>query len=126
MNAELHRSRAKLAEMEAAKSGDGIREQLWSEETREDEEILGSKIQKIAVEKKEYFLPSLATAIQLSEGDSDSIDGRRKTKMKKKKNKKKKKKPIVPLIGHLFSKKKNSIELGEDSLYTKPYYSVVI
>ncbi|PKA57120.1 WEB family protein [Apostasia shenzhenica] len=99
LNAELHKSKAKLAEMEAAvvapaKGGDG-----WANENDEIEE-----------EMKMEYLPSLAAVLRLGDGGVE-MSGRRRVKVKKK--------PIIPLIGDLFSKK-DSGEVAV-SILEKPY-----
>ncbi|XP_020600090.1 WEB family protein At1g75720 [Phalaenopsis equestris] len=108
LNAELHKNKAKLAEMEAAsgvfmekESNLKVGSDHWGIED-EEEEIM---------EVKHQYIPSLAAAVILGEADDAGVNGKRKGKLMKKK-------PIVPLIGDLFSRKK-------DSIYSRSYFSAV-
>ncbi|KAI0507916.1 hypothetical protein KFK09_014044 [Dendrobium nobile] len=116
LNAELHKSKAKLAEMEAA-SGDFMEKE---KNLKVGSDRWGVEEEEIMEVKYEY-LPSLAGALRLGEVDAAEVTRRRRANVMKKK---KKKKPIVPLIGDLFKRKKDSGEMG-DSLYSKSYFSVV-
>ncbi|XP_020246317.1 WEB family protein At1g75720 [Asparagus officinalis] len=106
LNAELHKSMSKLAEIEAAKQRLAI----------EDRSSF-VKSERWGESNKFEYLPSLAEALSIGDME-DSFGGRRKPKISKKK-------PIVPLIGDLFSKKKKVSGDFDDSLCTRPFYGTL-
>ncbi|KAK8921271.1 WEB family protein [Platanthera zijinensis] len=104
---------AKLGEVEAAGGGFvedrrnlKVGSDRWGDDEKSEEEIVQ--------ERRYEYLPSLAAALRLGHADGAGC-GRRRMKVTKKK-------PIVPLIGELFSRKKDSGE-PMDSLYCRSYFS---
>nr|CAD1842060.1 unnamed protein product [Ananas comosus var. bracteatus] len=104
LNAQLHKSLSKLAEIDAEKAAESsteieegpykIRSNRWGEKNEE----MGMSFE---------YLPSLAQALRLGEVEDDF--GARRNRKARKEEKKKKKKPIVPLIGDLlFFRRKSS------------------
>ncbi|KAG0494375.1 hypothetical protein HPP92_005369 [Vanilla planifolia] len=118
LHAELHKSKAKMAEMEAMAERKGslsmkreehhlkVGSDRWGDgEIRSEDEAMTARFE---------YLPSLAAALRIG-NVSGEMNGRRVKAMKKK--------PIIPLIGDLFSnKKKESPDLG-DSLFSQHYFT---
>ncbi|PIA47237.1 hypothetical protein AQUCO_01400135v1 [Aquilegia coerulea] len=116
LNAELHKNMSKMAEAEAAAAGasssramvvfEGIRDKedgIWEEKTTTKESA--------AVENFDRSLSSsLAQMLRL-----DDEEGYFGYNYMKKQKKKMKKKPIIPLVGDIFSRKKNSAKLSYSS-----------
>lgn len=112
LNAELHRSMSKLAEIEAA----GVAKAAERSLTIEDQSAM-IKGECWGEERTGLeYLPSLAEALGLREIE-ENFGGRRKPKLAKKK-------PIIPLISDMFSKKKVSADF-DNSLYTRPFYGTL-
>lgn len=114
LTAQLHESVSKLAEIEATKAEESslsiegrsshVESHRWADErTRE-------------LEARFEHLPTLAQALSLGDIE-DGFGGRGKRKLPKKK-------PIIPLIGHIFSRRKSSSDLNH-SLYSRSFFSVL-
>lgn len=90
-----------IEEARAGESPRGVRSERWQEEKLENIE----------------YSPSLAQTFNLRELEDDGFDRWRKMKAPKKK------KPVVPLIIHIFSKKKKSSHMNSSSIYSSSFYS---
>lgn len=107
---QLQKSMSKLSEIEAVEGEASI---VAVEEKPRRVGI--DRWREERIRDREY-LPTLAQALSLGRME-DEFDGRGKIKLRKRK-------PIIPLIGDIFPKKKESTEFGS-SLYSPSFFSVL-
>ncbi|KAJ8458352.1 hypothetical protein OPV22_031278 [Ensete ventricosum] len=109
INSQLHRNMSKLAEIEAAESAVSMeqhtkaRSERWQNERPRD------------MEERFEYLPCLGQALSLAEIE-DYLGGRRKIKLQKRK-------PIIPLLGDLLSRERESSDLNTTVYSRSSFYS---
>ncbi|URE28344.1 hypothetical protein MUK42_06699 [Musa troglodytarum] len=109
INSQLHKNMSRLAEIEAAESAVSMeqrtkaRSERWQDDRPRD------------MEERLEYLPCLGQALSLAEIE-EHLGGRRKIKLRKRK-------PIIPLLGHLLSRKRESSDLNSSVYSRSSFYS---